>query len=74
MQASNTQHNTYKQTNMNGKDSLSVYCVCVLPDIRRMNSEAVFAKRTGMVIIGGGLVKHHICNANLMVGRLDMYI
>lgn len=36
-------------------------------DIRRLNSQAVFAKRTGMIILGGGLIKHHICNANLMV-------
>ena len=25
------------------------------------------AKHTGMIILGGGLIKHHICNANLMV-------
>lgn len=36
-------------------------------DIRRMNCKAVFAKSTGMIILGGGLVKHHIANANLMV-------
>ena len=36
-------------------------------DIRRINDTAVFAKRTGMIILGGGLVKHHTCNANLMV-------
>lgn len=41
-------------------------CWCVL-DVRKMNSQAVFAKHTGMVILGGGMVKHHICNANLMV-------
>lgn len=28
---------------------------------------SIKAANTGMVIIGGGLVKHHICNANLMV-------
>ncbi|KAF1379392.1 hypothetical protein PFLUV_G00175590 [Perca fluviatilis] len=38
----------------------------IVEDIRRLNSQAVFAKRTGMIILGGGLVKHHICNANLM--------
>ncbi|XP_039626422.1 deoxyhypusine synthase [Polypterus senegalus] len=38
----------------------------IVEDIRRMNNHAVFAKRTGMIILGGGLVKHHICNANLM--------
>ena len=35
------------------------------------------AKNTGMIIVGGGLIKHHICNANLMVrirsGGLGMY-
>ena len=36
-------------------------------DIRKINSLAVYAKRTGMIILGGGLVKHHIANANLMV-------
>lgn len=28
---------------------------------------AVKAVNSGMIIIGGGVVKHHICNANLMV-------
>lgn len=36
-------------------------------DIRNINSEAVFSKKTGIIIIGTGIVKHHICNANLMV-------
>ncbi|KAJ2784099.1 Deoxyhypusine synthase [Coemansia javaensis] len=45
--------------------------VDVVQDIRAINSEAVFAKRTGMVILGGGLVKHHICNANLMRNGAD---
>ena len=31
-----------------------------------INDIAVKAARTGMLIFGGGLVKHHICNANLM--------
>lgn len=36
-------------------------------DIRLVNSESVYAKKTGMIILGGGVVKHHICNSNLMV-------
>ena len=28
---------------------------------------AVKAANTGMIIVGGGLIKHHVCNANLMV-------
>uniref|UniRef100_A0A3P8YMD2 deoxyhypusine synthase n=2 Tax=Esox lucius TaxID=8010 RepID=A0A3P8YMD2_ESOLU len=43
----------------------------IVEDIRRMDSKAVFAKRTGMIILGGGLVKHHIANANLMRNGAD---
>lgn len=39
----------------------------IVADIRSMNNQAVFAKKTGVIILGGGVVKHHICNANLMV-------
>lgn len=37
------------------------------PDLRLINTQAIFAKRSGMIILGGGVVKHHIANANLMV-------
>ena len=43
----------------------------IVSDIKRINNEAVFAKKTGMVILGGGVVKHHICNANLMRNGAD---
>jgi deoxyhypusine synthase len=36
-------------------------------DICAINQSAVHAKKTGMIILGGGVVKHHVCNANLMV-------
>merc|ERR1711939_1246236 len=35
-------------------------------DIRKINTIAVRAKRAGMIILGGGVVKHHIANACLM--------
>jgi deoxyhypusine synthase len=38
-----------------------------ITDLRRLNTMAVKAANTGMVVIGGGVIKHHICNANLMV-------
>ncbi|RDW56599.1 deoxyhypusine synthase [Coleophoma crateriformis] len=38
----------------------------IVEDIRKMNTIAVRAKRAGMVILGGGIVKHHIANACLM--------
>lgn len=40
--------------------------VDIVEDIRRINTIAVRAKRTGMIVLGGGVVKHHIANANLM--------
>ncbi|KAF2141358.1 uncharacterized protein K452DRAFT_228492 [Aplosporella prunicola CBS 121167] len=38
----------------------------IVEDIRKINTIAVRAKRSGMIILGGGIVKHHIANANLM--------
>jgi deoxyhypusine synthase len=32
----------------------------IVGDIRAINSECVFAKKTGEIILGGGVVKHHI--------------
>lgn len=43
----------------------SFYCD-IVQDIKKINDIAVRADNTGMVILGGGLVKHHVCNANLM--------
>ncbi|KAI9742395.1 MAG: Deoxyhypusine synthase [Claussenomyces sp. TS43310] len=40
--------------------------VDIVQDIRRINTIAVRAKRAGMIILGGGIVKHHIANACLM--------
>ena len=40
-------------------------------DIRRINDLAVQCYSTGQLIIGGGLVKHHTCNANLMRNGAD---
>lgn len=35
-------------------------------DLRKINDIAMKAKKSGQIIIGGGVVKHHINNANLM--------
>ncbi|KAF2898015.1 hypothetical protein ILUMI_08156 [Ignelater luminosus] len=45
--------------------------VDILSDLKRLNMIAVKAINTGMLIVGGGLVKHHICNANLMRNGAD---
>lgn len=46
----------------------------IAADVRAMNDEAVKEKKTGMVILGGGVVKHHICNANLMRNGADFAV
>ncbi|KAF8540781.1 deoxyhypusine synthase-like protein [Trichophaea hybrida] len=38
----------------------------IVADIRKINSMAVHAPKSGVVVLGGGVVKHHIANANLM--------
>lgn len=38
----------------------------IAQDIRAINDLAVQSHATGQLILGGGLVKHHTCNANLM--------
>lgn len=47
--------------------------VDIVQDIRAMNGEAVHAgpRKSGMIILGGGLPKHHICNANMMRNGAD---
>ncbi|KAI6857795.1 hypothetical protein D0864_15953 [Hortaea werneckii] len=48
------------------KSSPAQLRIDIVEDIRKINTIAVRAKRTGMIILGGGVVKHHIANANLM--------
>jgi deoxyhypusine synthase len=48
------------------KSSPAQLRIDIVADIRRINTIAVRAKRAGMVILGGGIIKHHIANACLM--------
>ncbi|KAL8810534.1 MAG: hypothetical protein Q9200_002502 [Gallowayella weberi] len=45
--------------------------ISITRDIRKINDMAMKAKRAGMIILGGGLVKHHIANACLMRNGAD---
>lgn len=45
--------------------------VDIAQDIRKLNEMALLADRSGQLIIGGGLIKHHIANANLMRNGAD---
>lgn len=40
-------------------------------DLRNINDISMKAKKSGQIIIGGGVVKHHINNANLMRNGAD---
>ncbi len=43
----------------------------LVSDIRDINNSAVWAEKTGMVVLGGGVIKHHICNAKAMRNGAD---
>jgi len=47
------------------------FIIDIVSDIRELNRIALKAKKTGVVILGGGIVKHHILNANLMRNGAD---
>lgn len=36
-----------------------------------MNKKAMFAKKSGLLILGGGVVKHHLMNANIWRNGAD---
>jgi len=48
----------------------------LVEDIRRMNDTAMRAspRKTGMLLLGGGVPKHHINNANLMRNGADFAV
>ena len=46
----------------------------IASDIRRVNDLAIRAPKTGVLILGGGVVKHHILNANLMRNGADFSV
>lgn len=48
--------------------------VDILEDLRELNNLAVRSCNTGMIILGGGLIKHHILNANLMRNGADFSV
>ena len=49
----------------------SGFVLDIAQDIRCINDLAVRSHCTGQIIIGGGIVKHHTCNANLMRNGAD---
>lgn len=46
----------------------------IAQDVRKINSIAVKSKKTGVIILGGGVIKHHVLNANLMRNGADFSV
>eukprot|EP00116_Pleurobrachia_bachei_P005912 sb/3466174/ len=46
----------------------------LVQDIRLINRTATAAQKSGMLILGGGVIKHHIANANLMRNGADFTV
>ncbi|GJQ10982.1 hypothetical protein GpartN1_g2773.t1 [Galdieria partita] len=46
----------------------------LVADIRKLNKIAIHAKKTGMIVLGGGVAKHHTFNANLMRNGADFSV
>ncbi|XP_031144036.2 deoxyhypusine synthase-like [Sander lucioperca] len=43
----------------------------IVEDISKLNSLAIAANSTGMIILGGGVAKHQVCNANFWRNGAD---
>jgi len=50
------------------------FIIDIAKDIRLINDEARTARKTGCIIVGGGVIKHHIMNANLMRNGTDFCV
>jgi len=48
--------------------------VDIVQDIRAVNDQAIKSRKTGVLVFGGGLVKHHCMNANLMRNGADFCV
>lgn len=46
----------------------------IVSDIRGVNDQAIKSRKTGVLVFGGGLVKHHAMNANLMRNGADFCV
>jgi deoxyhypusine synthase len=43
----------------------------IVSDIHKLNEYTVTRKKTGIIILGKGVMKHHICNTNMMRNGAD---
>ena len=50
------------------------FIVDLVQDTRRINGISLKAKKSGMILLGGGVAKHHVCNANQMRNGADFSV
>lgn len=43
----------------------------IVSDIHKLNEYTITRKKTGIILLGSGIMKHHICNANMMRNGSD---
>lgn len=43
----------------------------ILDDLKRINNQAMKAKQSGIIAVGAGIVKHHMCKANCVRDGAD---
>ncbi len=43
----------------------------IASDIHKLNEYTITRKKTGLILLGGGIMKHHICNSNMMRNGAD---
>ncbi len=43
----------------------------IAEDIHKLNEYTITQKKTGIILLGSGIMKHHICNANMMRNGAD---
>ncbi len=43
----------------------------IVSDIHKLNEYTITRKKTGIILLGKGIMKHHICNANMMRNGSD---
>lgn len=53
------------------KSSHPDFKIDVAEDIWKMNNSTIGKDKTGIIILGSGIVKHHICNANMFRNGAD---
>ena len=49
----------------------SEFKIDLIGDVKKLNACVMDAKKTGLLILGSGIVKHHICNANMFRNGAD---